>query len=780
MTNQPTSTVPIPDPPDDKTLHRVGLKRHEYEELCARLGRKPNIVEMGMVGAMWSEHCAYKSSKVHLRKLPTAGRRVLQGPGENAGIVQVTEEVAVAFKIESHNHPSAVEPFQSAATGIGGIIRDIFAMGARPIASLDPLRFGPITGFYNPQVPRAVVERNRYLMNGVVSGIAHYGNCIGIPTVGGELVFDESYSANPLMNGLSLGVVRPSEIIRAMARGEGNKVVLVGAKTGPDGVQGATFASVDLAEDVTQDRPAVQVGDPFLEKCLLEATLALRKHPALIGVQDLGAAGLTSSSCEMAGRGKVGLRINLDVVPLRAATLTPYEIMLSESQERMLMVLQKEGVEDVSREFTRWELDATVIGEVISEPVVSLWVGGEEIVRLPTALLTDESPELDRSISERPQEELPYVEGNLLVEEAASRKLPVDFPVQARCRTPTERALCLLLAHPNQVSKRLVWQQYDFQVRDNTVRGPEAADAAVLRIKDSPAAIAISTDGPGHLAALDPHLGGVHAIKEAYLNLVASGAEPLAYTNCLNFANPEVPEVMWEFVSVVEGMAAASQALAVPVVSGNVSFYNETVGSRVIPTPVIGMVGVIPEVKRARRFVWGPDEIVFIISAGRWNLAGSALAWDLLHERRGLPEQVALDFLVRLKDLVLTTNRHGLLASLHDIDSAGLTLALAECALSGVGADIELPQELLEHAADIETVFFGYPPVGIVGSCPREKFGELSDEAERHSLRILKLGCTAGSELRIRAPAERTANVVVETGAIKAIHEHALSFWLKS
>ena len=780
MTAKRTESVPVPDPPDDATLHRVGLKRHEYEDLRARLGRKPNIVEMGMVGAMWSEHCAYKSSKLHLRKLPTAGERVLQGPGENAGIVRLTDQAAVAFKIESHNHPSAVEPFQSAATGIGGIIRDIFAMGARPIASLDPLRFGPITGFYNPQVPRAVVERNRYLMNGVVSGIAHYGNCIGIPTVGGELVFDESYSANPLMNGLSLGVVHADEIIRAMARGEGNKVVLVGAKTGPDGVQGATFASVDLAEDVTQDRPAVQVGDPFLEKCLLEATLALRTHPALIGVQDLGAAGLTSSSCEMAGRGKVGLRLNLDVVPLRAVTLTPYEIMLSESQERMLMVLQKEGVDDVYREFARWELDATVIGEVIAEPVVSLWMGGEEIVRLPTALLTDEAPELNRPTSERPQEALPAVEGRLLVEEAVSRKLPADFPVQARCRTAVERALCLLVAHPNQVSKRLVWQQYDFQVRDNTVLGPEAGDAAVLRLKGFPTGIAISTDGPGHLATLDPYLGGVHAIKEAYLNLVASGAEPLAYTNCLNFANPEVPGVMWEFVNVVEGMAEASRALAVPVVSGNVSFYNETVGSRVIPTPVIGMVGMIPEVKRALRFLWGPDEVVFIISEGRWRLAGSALAWDLLHERRGLPEQVNLDVLARLKRFVLAANRRGLLASLHDIDSAGLMPALAECALSGVGAEVEIPLGLLEDAADVETVFFGYPPAGLVGSCPREKFGELAEETAKHRLDIRKLGETGGSEVIVRAPGEQSAAIVMDTGAVKTIHTRALGYWMSS
>ncbi|OGK10318.1 MAG: phosphoribosylformylglycinamidine synthase II, partial [Candidatus Riflebacteria bacterium RBG_13_59_9] len=545
--------VETPDPPDAKTLARVGLTQSEYGELCRRLGRKPNIVEMGMVGAMWSEHCAYKSSRPHLRKLPTTGPRVLQGPGENAGAVLLTDDLAAVFKIESHNHPSAVEPFQAAATGVGGIIRDIFTMGARPIATLDPLRFGPITNFYDPEIPREAIERNRFLLDGVVAGIAFYGNCVGLPTVGGELVFDASYSLNPLMNGLCLGIVKPGDLIRASARGEGNKVLLVGARTGADGVQGATFASVDLAEDVAQDRPAVQIGDPFLEKCLIEATLALKHHPALVGVQDLGAAGLTSSSCEMAGRGQVGLKLNLDEVPLRQKHIGPYEIMLSESQERMLMILAKDGVDAVKEEFARWELASAQIGEVISEPVVSLWWRGEEVAHLATALLTTEAPEYDRPTAALTKPESLALNAEDAVTRVAERTLPDGFPVRLSTDTPYERALALLLAHPNNASKRLVWRQYDHQVIDNTIFAPEAADAALLRIKGDRGGIAVSTDGPGHLCALDPYLGGMHAVKEAYLNLATIGAEPMAYTNCLNFASPEDPVVMAGFVAIVEG-----------------------------------------------------------------------------------------------------------------------------------------------------------------------------------------------------------------------------------
>lgn len=771
--------VEIPNPPDAKTLARVGLTQPEYDELCRRLARLPNIVEMGMVGAMWSEHCAYKSSRPHLRKFPTTGPRVLQGPGENAGAVALNDSIAAVFKIESHNHPSAVEPFQAAATGVGGIIRDIFSMGARPIATLDPLRFGPITGFYDEGMPREAIERNRFLFGGVVAGIAHYGNCVGLPTIGGEVVFDESYSMNPLMNGLCLGIIKPGDIILAHAKGEGNRVLLVGAKTGADGVQGATFASVDLAEDVAQDRPAVQIGDPFLEKCLIEATLALKGHPALVGLQDLGAAGLTSSSCEMAGRGNVGLKLNLDKVPLRQKEIGPYEIMLSESQERMLMIVNKDGVSAVEKEFKHWGLDSADIGEVVAEPVVSLWWKGEEVVHLPTALLTTEAPEYERPMAQLTPPAPLKLDAAEAVKRAAKRSLPTDFPVRIDAKTPQERALALILAHPNNASKRVVWQQYDHQVIDNTICAPEAADAGVLRIKEQPGGIACSTDGPGHLCALEPHLGGMHAVKEAYLNLVAVGAEPLAYTNCLNFASPEDPVVMAGFCAIVEGMAEASRALGTPVVSGNVSFYNQTVGGRVMPTPVIGMVGYIPDVSRTLRHKFAtPGLELFCITFGEWKLDGSCLAWDILHERDGSLAAIDLVKLAALKDLVLKANADGLLACAHDIDSGGLALALAECCHGGHGADIVLPEELLSEAGGLDNALFGFPPVGIILGAHPGSGETLKALVSEHGLRAHPIGNSRGKELLIGADGEPARCVSFTANDLAAIHELALPYWL--
>jgi len=736
---------------------------------------------MGMVGAMWSEHCAYKSSRPHLRKLPTAGPRVLQGPGENAGAVLLTDRLAAVFKIESHNHPSAVEPFQAAATGVGGIIRDIFTMGARPVATLDPLRFGPITSFYDPELPREAIERNRFLFSGVVAGIGFYGNCVGIPTVGGELVFDASYSLNPLMNGLSLGLVKPGELIRAHARGEGNQVLLVGARTGADGVQGATFASVDLAEDVAQDRPAVQIGDPFLEKCLIEATLALKHHPSLVGVQDLGAAGLTSSSCEMAGRGGVGLRLDLDQVPLRQQHLGPYEIMLSESQERMLMVVEKDGVEAVKAEFARWELASALIGEVVAEPVVSLWWRGEEVARLPTALLTTEAPVYQRPLAELQPPQPLVLDAEEAVLSVASETLPEAFPVSLSLRTAYEGALALLLAHPSNASKRLVWRQYDHQVQDNTVLAPEEGDAAVLQIKGERAGVAVTTDGPGHLCALDPRLGGVHAVKEAYLNLLAVGAEPLAYTNCLNFASPEDPVVMAGFAAIVEGMAEASAALETPVVSGNVSFYNQTVGGRVLPTPVIGMVGYVPEVRRALRSRFpGPGLSLVALTCGQWRLDGSGLAWELLRARTGGLAAVDCQKLAALKNLMLAAVSAGLVASAHDIDSGGLALALAECTYGGAGAEIVLPAELLEQAGGLAPALFGYPPIGVVLTVRPENGRRLRALAQDSGLAVFDLGKSGGGELTISAAGSGSPAVSLPASALRRINEEALAFWLRT
>lgn len=763
--------------PDDATLFRVGLTREEFSRLVKMLGRFPNLVEMGMVGALWSEHCGYKSSKIHLKKLPTDGERVLQGPGENAGVVKISDELAAVFKIESHNHPSAVEPFHGAATGVGGIIRDIFAMGARPIALLDPLRFGPITDFYNPKVDSRVIARNRYLLNGVTAGIAFYGNCIGIPTVGGELVFHEGYSLNPLMNGLCLGIVNPREIIRASAREVGSKLVLVGAKTGRDGLQGATFASVELAEDVLSSRPAVQVGDPFLEKCLLEATLALRNHPALVAVQDLGAAGLTSSASEMAGRGGVGVRLHLERVPLRVKELSPYEIMLSESQERMLMIIKDEGLEDVYREFANWQLDASLIGEVIDEKVVSVCLNGQEIARLPVDVLISGAPILNRKIEI--SEKASPIGFNLSValKELGEKRLPSDFPECVRCRNNFERASCLLVAHPNNAGKRLIWEHYDHQVQTNTVALPEAADSAILRVKGEDFALALTTDGPGHLVQIDPFIGGTYAVKEAYLNLLCSGAEPIAYTNCLNFASPEVPEVMGSFAKCVEGMAHASSALATPVVSGNVSFYNESSGVRIIPTPVIGMLGIIPNVKRSLFIAWEPEKEIFLITSGKFNLFGSCLFTDIFHENSGSLEEIDFGFLVRLKDFVLMSGPERLISSLHDVDSSGLLLSLIECTVNGVGARVMLPDN---GTQEIEKHLFGYPPIGVIGTCAEENLSKLVKLGDSLGIDVVRLGRTGGSTLSVFIQGERSPLISIEVSALRKVREGALSYWLNS
>ncbi len=765
------------DNPDDTLLARVGLTRDEFSRLCEKLQRSPNIIEMGMVGALWSEHCGYKSSKLHLQKLPTSGERVLQGPGENAGVVQVNEDVAVVFKIESHNHPSAVEPFHGSATGIGGIIRDVFTMGARPIALLDPLRFGPITNFYNPKLEKNLVQRNRYLMNGVTAGISFYGNCVGIPTVGGELLFHESYSLNPLMNGLCLGIAHPKELIFASARELGSKLVLVGAKTGRDGIQGATFASVELTEDVQRSRPAVQVGDPFLEKCLLEASLRLKAHPGLIGVQDLGAAGLTSSSVEMASRGGVGVRLYLDKVPLRTKHLSPYEIMLSESQERMLMVVKEEALADIYREFSKWGLDASVIGEVIEEKVVSIYINGAEVARLPVELLVKGAPVLERKQSPPTPPKEFIADTRIIALELSKRKLPANFPVSILCRNEYERALSLLSAHPNCASKRIVWEHYDRQVQINTVLDAETSDSAVLRIKGTKEGIALTTDGPAHLVAMDARLGGMHAVKEAYLNVLCSGAEPVAFTNCLNFASPEVPEVMHSFAECVEGMAYASRLLNTPVVSGNVSFYNETASSRIIPTPVIGMLGIVNDVEQSLSFKWHEEREAFLITSSDFTLAGSVILTDVLGDFMGRLVAPDLQFLLRLKDFILQANSKGLISSLHDIDSSGLLHALLECTLSGVGASLTLPTELLSNQ-DSLTLLFGYPSVGAIGTSKAKDFPKIIKLAEKHEIRLFHLGRTGGNFLTIYDGLNKTPLINLEVGLFASLYNCALVFFL--
>ena len=584
-----------------------GLTPEEYEKVKQLLGgREPSITELGIFSVMWSEHCSYKSSRVHLKRLPTRSRRVVQGPGENAGIIDIGDGWACAFKIESHNHPSFIEPFQGAATGVGGILRDIFTMGARPVAIMDSLRFGPIQNHVgtaalgrpaeqDPAVhagksepTQSEIHKNHSLLEGVVSGIASYGNCFGVPNLGGETKFEACYSGNPLVNAFALGLVRRDQIFYAKAAGEGNPVIYVGSKTGRDGIHGATMASEEFSEASEAKRPNVQVGDPFLEKLLLEACLEAMQTGAIVGIQDMGAAGLTCSTCEMGARGHVGTEIELDRVPQRETGMTPYEIMLSESQERMLLVAQKGREDEVFRVFEKWGLDAVEIGRVTNDGKMRVLHHGEVVSEIPNEALTDDAP-----VYKRPLERW---------EAPVPREMPACIKLaQAGDLTGN---LKRLLASPNICGKRWVWQQYDHMVQTNTVEGPGAGDAGVIRIKNSDPqslerGLAMALDGNSRWCYLDPKLGAMHAVADAARNVACSGATPVGATNCLNFGNPEKPHIMWQFSKVIDGITKACEELDVPITGGNVSFYNETLGEGIYPTPVIGIVGILEDVHKA-------------------------------------------------------------------------------------------------------------------------------------------------------------------------------------
>ncbi len=585
-----------PDPITDLVLARHGVTRDEYGRIVQMLDREPTLTELGIFSVMWSEHCSYKSSRVHLKTLPTTGARVLQGPGENAGAVDIGDGFAAVFKIESHNHPSFIEPYQGAATGVGGIIRDIFTMGARPIALLNSLRFGSLD---EPLVRRT--------MAGVVAGIAGYGNSIGIPTVGGEIGFDETYTGNPLVNVFCLGISRADEIIKGVASGVGNAVYYVGAKTGRDGIHGATMASAEFDDKSAEKRPAVQVGDPFMEKLLLEACLEVMKTDALVGIQDMGAAGLTCSTCEMGSRGGAGVEIDVSLVPQRETGMTPYEIMLSESQERMLLVVKKGRETEVERVFDKWDLHAVHIGEVTSDGRLRVKDRGQTVADIPNRALTDEAP-----LYTRPMTEPSYLR------EARHLSL-VSLGTPASMREVFRR----LLASPAIASKRWVYRQYDHMVRTNTLVLP-GMGAGVVRVKGTKRALALSADCNARFVYLDPYVGAQLAVAEAARNVACAGAEPIGATNCLNFGNPEKPEIMWQFARAVEGIGAACRALDIPITGGNVSLYNETDGRAVLPTPVLGVVGLIEDADSVvRRAFRESGDAVVLLGDSRSELGGS-------------------------------------------------------------------------------------------------------------------------------------------------------------
>ncbi len=648
-----------------------GLTADEFERLRRMLGREPTFTELGIISALWSEHCSYKHSRPILKSLPTDAPYVLQGPGENAGVISIGDGLAVAFKIESHNHPSAVEPYQGAATGVGGILRDVFTMGARPIAMLNSLRFGSM------DTPRV-----RYLVGGVVKGIGDYGNCVGIPTVAGDVMFDAAYEGNPLVNAMCVGLLRDDELIRAKAEGIGNPIIAVGARTGRDGIHGASFASEDLSAATEAKRPRVQVGDPFTEKLLLEASLELIQSGHIVAIQDMGAAGLTSSSAEMAERGDVGVTIDTRKVPQREVGMTPYEILLSESQERMLVVAIKGHEDEVRKILVKWDLTAEVIGEVIAEPVYRVTEGDHVVAEFPGVRLVTDCPQY-------------HPEARESDEAVARRARDVHAVPEKPQESDPAWTLEQLLECPTIASKRWITRQYDSTVRTSTVLGPGDGDAAVLRVRGTTKGIAVKTDCNGRYVYLDPRVGGRIAVAEAARNVACVGARPMAITNCLNFGNPRKPDVFFQFREAVFGMGDACRALGTPVTGGNVSLYNENPQGAVYPTPVIGMVGLIDDVAHVTRSAFGTEGHAIVLLGENTNELGGSeyLAW--VHGIvAGPPPACDLDAEKRLIDALLAAIGGGHVASAHDCSEGGLAVALAECCIGSearpMGAQVDL------------------------------------------------------------------------------------------
>ncbi len=707
------------------------LTPEEYDKIKTILGREPNMTELGIFSVMWSEHCSYKSSRVHLKRLPTRGERVIVPPGENAGVVDIGDDWCVAFKVESHNHPSFIEPFQGAATGVGGILRDVFTMGARPIAAMNSLRFGPLD---DPKHG----NRNKSILKGCVEGIGHYGNCFGVPTVGGEVVFDEAYNLNPLVNAFALGIVRKDQIFFGKASGIGNPVLYAGAKTGRDGIHGATMASAEFDDEALEKRPTVQVGDPFLEKLLLEACLEAMRSGAIEGIQDMGAAGLTSSSVEMAARAGTGLEIDLTLVPQRETGMTAYEMMLSESQERMLIVARKGREKEVVEIFNKWDLDAVVIGNVVEGDRLKIFHNGNLEADLPILALTDEAPKYER----------PMAGAEFQIPNSKLKKEPGIWNLESGIGCGD--ALRKLLASPNICSKHWVYEQYDNMVRTNTAVLP-GADASVVRVKETRRAVAMCLDGNGRYVAVDAKEGAKLAVAEAARNVVCVGAKPIAVTNCLNFASPKRPAVMQSFSDVIDGMKEACEIFGTPVVSGNVSFYNETEGRGILPTPTIGMVGLIDDTRKIVTHGFKNEgDVIALLGITNDDLSVSEYARTILKLttnemiESGVVPKIDLALEKKVQDTCLQLADECLLNSAHDCSDGGLAVAITECCFSSlgrnaIGAIIDLKRESLSP----EIVLFSESPSrivisfaadnlekvrAIVGDCPFEVLGKASGD----------------------------------------------------
>jgi phosphoribosylformylglycinamidine synthase subunit PurL len=788
----PASSAIAPSPVEvtPQLLAQHSITAEEYDRILAALGRVPSLTELGIYSVMWSEHCSYKSSRVHLKRLPTKSDRVVQGPGENAGIIDVGDGWACAFKIESHNHPSYIEPFQGAATGVGGILRDIFTMGARPLAVMDSLRFGPIeAGGGEPEL----IAKNHSIVEGVVSGIAGYGNCFGVPNLGGETKFEPCYSGNPLVNAFALGLVRIDEIFYGKAAGTGNPVIYVGAKTGRDGIHGATMASEEFHEGTEAKRPNVQVGDPFMEKLLLEACLEAMQTGAIVGIQDMGAAGLTCSTCEMGGRGGVGLDVELDLVPQRETGMSAYEIMLSESQERMLLVAEQGREDEVLRVFAKWGLDAVIVGTVMPEPRLRIRHHGELVADIPNQSLTDDAPQYRRPVG------------------TWRCPLPFDPPEEALAQLAQDRDytadLKKLLASANVCSKRWVHEQYDTMVQTNTVQGP-GGEAGVMRIKGTGTAghergLAMALDGNGRWAYLDPKLGAMHAVAEAARKVACSGAIPVAATNCLNFGNPEKPKIMAQFSAAIDGIAEACTALSTPITGGNVSLYNETRGEGIYPTPVLGVVGILEDVTKSvpATFQQADDAILLIwpIPRGeepdpnlpvpldnrhlRWQvpqrevtpedqivvqedatataasaaaelavLGSTEFAKAVLGAVWGRPPALDLEAEADLHTLLAVMADQRLLSSARDISDGGVAVALAQAAFPlGIGAVVEQEQSLMVHPL---FGLFAEPASTLLVTAHPKHVSAIEKLAGEYSFYASRIGSTGGQTLEINVDRE--------------------------
>ena len=722
-----------------------GLTQDEYQRILKWLGREPSLTELGIFSVMWSEHCSYKSSRVHLKRLPTRSKLVVQGPGENAGIIDIGDGWACAFKIESHNHPSFIEPFQGATTGVGGILRDIFTMGARPVAVMDSLRFGPITlpKSKSAATDQATIHRNHSILEGVVGGVASYGNCFGVPNVGGEVKFETCYSGNPLVNAFALGLVRRDKIFYAKAAGAGNPVIYVGSKTGRDGIHGATMASEEFSEGSEAKRPNVQVGDPFMEKLLLEACLEAMETGAVVGIQDMGAAGLTCSTCEMGARGNVGLEIELDLVPQRETGMSSYEIMLSESQERMLLVAEKGREKEVLDVFAKWGLDASIVGHVIPENKMRVKQHGQIVAEIPNEGLTDDAPLYHRPVGEwKPRVEMTPPQA-----------------IDLRAKRDWTRDLHALLASPNICSKRWVTEQYDSMVQTNTMQGPGTGEAGVIRVKGTRRGLAMKADGNGRWCYLDSKLGAMHAVAEAARNVACTGAKPLAATNCLNFGNPEKPEIMRQFSDVVDGMSEACTALETPITGGNVSFYNETFGEGIYPTPVIGIVGMIDDVEKVVCSGFRHEGAAVVLLAhgaahrneAEVELGSSEYALHVLGAMWGRPPAISMKNEKALHELLGELAHGGLLQSAKDISEGGLAVALGEeCFKRGLGAELDL----ISAGLPWTSVLFGEDATRVVISCDKKQVSRIQQLAGKYGLSAQQIGSVQGKHLVLKVDGE--------------------------